>query len=54
MAAIETLLENAVDKYFDKFELFVLKNIFTIPDDVPVTLPHYEVKRIKTYITISF
>ncbi|PVU97928.1 hypothetical protein BB561_000198 [Smittium simulii] len=28
---VETLLEYAVDKYFDKFELYALRNIFNIP-----------------------
>ncbi|ORY01219.1 Mis12-domain-containing protein [Basidiobolus meristosporus CBS 931.73] len=39
---IETLLESAVDKNFDIFELYVLKNIFTIPPGVNVELPHYK------------
>ncbi|KAI9362963.1 Mis12 protein-domain-containing protein [Zopfochytrium polystomum] len=42
MIALETLLENAVDASFDKFEVFVLSNIFKIPDGVYVALPHYE------------
>ncbi|RKP34092.1 centromere protein Mis12, partial [Dimargaris cristalligena] len=40
---IETLLENAVDKYFDIFELYSLRNIFSIPPDANITLPHHEV-----------
>ncbi|KAK9761796.1 hypothetical protein K7432_013046 [Basidiobolus ranarum] len=39
---IETLLESAVDKNFDIFELYVLKNIFTIPSGLNVELPHYK------------
>ena len=44
MHALETLLEAAVDKNFDIFELFALQNIFTIKPDVQsfVRLPHYE------------
>ncbi|KAJ1555756.1 hypothetical protein HK405_013541 [Cladochytrium tenue] len=42
MVAVETLLENAVDSSFDRFEVFVLSNIFKIPDAVRVTLPHYD------------
>ncbi|KAF9158550.1 hypothetical protein DFQ26_007480 [Actinomortierella ambigua] len=38
----ETLLESAVDKNFDRFELYALKNIFGVPEDVDVVLPHYE------------
>ena len=30
-AKLETLLESNVDKNFDKFELYALRNIFTIP-----------------------
>ncbi|KAJ3217474.1 hypothetical protein HK099_005466, partial [Clydaea vesicula] len=42
LAEIETLFENSVDKHFDKFELFCLKNIFSLPKDLNVVLPHYE------------
>lgn len=34
MAQVETLLENAVDRNFDAFELYVLRNVFNVPDDV--------------------
>ena len=42
--ALETLLEAAVDKNFDIFELFALQNIFAIKPDVEgfVRLAHYE------------
>lgn len=42
---LETLLESAVDKAFDKFEIYVLRNIFTVPGEVlgEVRLKHYEV-----------
>lgn len=33
-AKLETLLENAVDKCFDKYELYVLRNILTVPGDL--------------------
>ncbi|KAJ1975523.1 hypothetical protein H4R35_003110 [Dimargaris xerosporica] len=39
---IETLLEQAVDKNFDIFELYCLRNIFNIPNNLTLTLPHYE------------
>jgi kinetochore protein Mis12/MTW1 len=43
---LETLLENAVDKNFDKFELYALRNILTIPGDCigngNFKLRHYE------------
>jgi kinetochore protein Mis12/MTW1 len=34
MAQVETLLENAVDRNFDAFELYCLRNVFNVPDDV--------------------
>lgn len=42
---LETLLESTVDKAFDKFEIYVLRNIFTVPEDLLswVRLKHYEV-----------
>jgi hypothetical protein len=43
MVAVETLLENAIDKCFDKFEVFVLNNVFKIPENIGITLPHYKV-----------
>lgn len=33
-AKLETLLENEVSKNFDKFELYSLRNLFTIPHDL--------------------
>ncbi|OJZ89621.1 hypothetical protein ASPFODRAFT_127517 [Aspergillus luchuensis CBS 106.47] len=41
---LETLLEATVDKTFDKFELFVLRNTFKVPDDLMgwIRLKHYE------------
>lgn len=42
---LETLLEATVDKAFDKFEIYTLRNILTIPDDLApwMRLGHYEV-----------
>ncbi|KAJ5088509.1 hypothetical protein N7456_012125 [Penicillium angulare] len=41
---LETLLEANVDKAFDKFEIYVLRNILTVPEDLlsHVRLKHYE------------
>lgn len=45
-AKLETLLESVVDRSFDKFELYVLRNILTIPSDLIsegwVRLEHHE------------
>ena len=43
---LETLLESTVDKAFDKFEIYVLRNILTVPEDLInwVRLRHYEVR----------
>ena len=45
-AKLETLLESQVDKNFDKFELYALRNIFTVPSDLVrdgwVRLMHHE------------
>ena len=42
---LETLLESTVDKNFDKFEIYVLRNILSVPEDLAswVRLSHYEV-----------
>ena len=42
MHKFETLLEAAVDKNFDRFELYALKNLFGVPEEVDIVLPHYE------------
>ncbi|KKA17880.1 MIND kinetochore complex component Mtw1 [Rasamsonia emersonii CBS 393.64] len=41
---LETLFEANVDKAFDKFEIYVLRNILTVPQDLVnwVRLGHYE------------
>lgn len=45
MAQVETLLENAVDRNFDAFELYLLRNVFNVPDDVDgyLRLKHHQV-----------
>lgn len=45
---LETLLESTVDKAFDKFEIYVLRNILTVPEDLLgwIRLKHYEVCRL--------
>lgn len=42
---LETLLENTVDKNFDKFEILVLRNVLCVPEGLEpwVRLKHYEV-----------
>lgn len=34
MAQVETLLENSVDRNFDAFELYVLRNVFNFSEEV--------------------
>lgn len=43
---LETLLESTVDKAFDQFEIYTLRNILTIPDNLApwMRLGHYEVQ----------
>lgn len=43
---LETLLESTVDKTFDKFEIYTLRSILTIPDNLApwMRLSHYEVR----------
>ena len=45
MHQLETLLESTVDKTFDKFEIYTLRNILTVPDELAgwMRLGHYEV-----------
>lgn len=42
---LETLLGTTIDKNFDKMEVFALRSIVAIPDDLEdwIRLPHYEV-----------
>lgn len=41
---LETLLSSTVDKNFDKFEIYVLRNILSVPSDLAnwIRLSHYE------------
>lgn len=41
---LETLLNSTVDKNFDKFEIYVLRNILSVPTDLTqwIRLSHYE------------
>lgn len=41
---LETLLESTVDKNFDKLEIYLLRNILTVPEDLAgwIRLSHYE------------
>lgn len=41
-AKLETLLENVLDHNFDKFELYALRNILAIPQNLPIRLKHQE------------
>jgi kinetochore protein Mis12/MTW1 len=45
MAQVETLLENAIDRNFDAFELYVLRNVFNVPAEVDgyIRLEHHKV-----------
>ena len=45
MHQLETLLESTIDKNFDKLEIYTLRNVLTVPEDlVPwVRLEHYNV-----------
>lgn len=40
--AFQTLLESHTDTAFDFFEVWALRNIFTIPPNVPIVAPHHE------------
>jgi kinetochore protein Mis12/MTW1 len=42
LVAFQTLLEYHTDIAFDFFEAWCLRNIFMIPADLPVVLPHQE------------
>lgn len=45
---LETLLESTVDKNFDKLEIFVLRSILSVPEELApwIRLGHYEVSYI--------
>ncbi|KAG8941876.1 hypothetical protein FRC04_004053 [Tulasnella sp. 424] len=42
LVAFQTLLQSHLDKAFDAFELWSLKNVFALPnpEEVPIVLPH--------------
>ncbi|KAJ7654736.1 Mis12 protein-domain-containing protein [Mycena rosella] len=42
LVAFQTLLEFHTDLAFDFFEAWSLRNIFAVPADLPVVLPHHE------------
>ncbi|KAF8513577.1 Mis12 protein-domain-containing protein, partial [Hysterangium stoloniferum] len=42
IVAFQTLLEYHVDLAFDYFEVWTLRNIFFIPPDLPVVVPHHK------------
>ena len=50
---LETLLEATVDKDFDKLEIYVLRNVLAVPEDVAgwVRLGHYEVRKDSAQLT---
>ncbi|KAL9063977.1 MAG: hypothetical protein Q9157_008007 [Trypethelium eluteriae] len=46
---LETLLEATVDRNFDKLEIWALRNVLTVPDELApwVRLEHYQVRHAK-------
>ncbi|KAJ7103097.1 Mis12-domain-containing protein [Mycena belliarum] len=42
LVAFQTLLEFHTDVAFDFFEAWSLRNIFAVPADLPIVLPHHE------------
>lgn len=42
MSLVESLVESSLDARFDKFELFALKNVFSVPARLPIVLNHYK------------
>ena len=42
LVAFQTILERPTDIAFDFFEACCLRNIFMIPSDLPIVLPHQE------------
>ncbi|KAI8909183.1 Mis12 protein-domain-containing protein, partial [Gorgonomyces haynaldii] len=42
ISSLEQILEHSIDKRFDRFELFVLKNILCVPQDLVLVLDHYK------------
>jgi kinetochore protein Mis12/MTW1 len=56
MAQVETLLETAVDRNFDAFELYVLRNVFNVPEEVDgyLRLAHHQVKSISARVVLGW
>lgn len=54
MHQLETLLENTIDKNFDKLEIYTLRNVLTVPEDlVPwVRLEHYNVSFLEYFLLL--
>ena len=55
---LETLYENAIDRNFDAFELYALRNIFNIPEELTgwMRLSHHKVRAlssIRGFLTIN-
>ena len=42
LVAFQTLLEHHTDMAFDSLELWALRNVFSVPPDLPIVLPHQE------------
>jgi hypothetical protein len=51
---LETLLNSTVDKNFDKFEIYVLRNILSVPADLVnwVRLSHYNVRPVLRIVVV--
>lgn len=43
VSKLETLLNKKTDERFDKFELFCIKHLFSLPEDLDIRLPYQEV-----------
>ncbi|KAF9515109.1 hypothetical protein BS47DRAFT_1342258 [Hydnum rufescens UP504] len=42
LAALQTLLDSHSDRAFDLFEAWAWRNVFEIPPDIPIVMPHHE------------
>ncbi|KAF8645732.1 hypothetical protein AX16_007600 [Volvariella volvacea WC 439] len=42
LVAFQTLLDHHTDLAFDLFEAWALRNIFAVPEDLPIVLPHHK------------
>lgn len=47
--ALETLLEQQVDKAFDKFTAYALRNIFSVPDGVELVMVSFARKLVNGF-----